>query len=178
MSVATISSNESTIVELPRTHLVPIVHCPAGDYGHKFPGAVPFIKNKKAAQRRYIDFTNTIDEQWIFEKDNINKSRNLFHIRRSTIQAVEWDWVNYLKFESNHNATQISVQYNGHLKQLEKNLLQWLIDVKMWNGPIELVIGIIKLWIYLSKNTAAVLCPDRYIMFCIIRLEFMFITCN
>ena len=145
MSVATISSNESTIVELPRTHEVPIVHCPGGDYAHKFPGAVPFIKNKKAAQRRYIDFTNTIDEQWIFDKDNINKSRNLFRIRRSTVQAVEWDWVNFLKFESNYKSTQTSIQYSRHLKQLEKNLLQWLIDVKMWNGPIELVIGITKL---------------------------------
>ena len=132
---------------LPRCKIAPSIWYSTRRVTNKFSGAHNFL-NPKSKNRKYINLPEIIDESYLLNEENVRNCHQLFTSKRNqTILNLDSVLVQVHGYKADID-TSPGAQHtlNNHMRQLERNLLKYLIDLKLWPDVAEMSVILCKCW--------------------------------
>lgn len=165
-SVSSDGSSNSLTAKLPRqqnrTRLVNV----GGSFVNKF-GGIEYFLSEKEKDGSYLDLTKVMDDVFVMNEQNWKDASKLFNFHKKDKKVginSRADWIHHFFWIKQERALK-NEQIGKVMKNLEKSIFRTLIKNNLWNDFVELLLIIVKFWIWKSKSSGNFISLDTFILF-------------
>ena len=155
------SKNDDGIVKFPRKSFKTSINIAGdGSFGNTFPGTNRFL-NGSTNKCEYIDIGAVLDSSRLEDHDLTQEAKAILKARKSTIMNVTWHWPKILQYINN---TTSKDGWSHFLISLEQKCLSFLQSVKLWHDITEMMLIVLKIWIWKTGNRKNVFLPESALL--------------
>ena len=121
-----------------------------GSFGNVFPGIDRFLDDV-AGKHSYLDMESIFNQSILQSKQCIQACKKILRGKQTPLSNVQWCWYSLLEIKEKTSELNCT-KFAKYIKQLESGILKFLKEVHLWNDVVEVVLLIIKYWIWKTGN--------------------------